>query len=113
MYYIVSLPEKNGLEILSPYIYLERSGQLDGYIEYSPRANLVCGFKDFNMAVIEAYEIYHTISKFSEDTHMELAQGLYILDQDSKALSNELTQFFKKGKSYVEQVDELRGGLVV
>ena len=65
MYYVVSLPEKNGLEFLSPYIFMNHSGKKGGYIDYSPRGYMVKGFGSFDMDEEEMSHYFKEIFKFS------------------------------------------------
>lgn len=111
MYYIVSLPEKNGLEFLSPYIFLEHSGDEHGYVEYSPREYISHGFSSYEMAFLEAYQIYETISDYDSSTHIEFAQGIYVLDFDNDALSVDLTPYFRKGLESIQDPYKLKGGI--
>lgn len=111
MYYIVSLPEKNGLEFLSPYIFLERSGDKHGYVEYSPREYLSHGFSSYEMAFIEAFEIYDTISEYDATKHIEFAQGIYVLDFENDTLSQDLTPYFRRGLEKIEDPYSLKGDI--
>lgn len=107
MYYIVSLlDEYGGLEELSPYVYLERSGEVQGYVEYSPYNTPFKPFKYYELALVEAYEIYKTVLSSQENKHIEFARGLYILDLKNNKLSDDLTTYFRSGG--IEQIKDPR-----
>lgn len=109
MYYVVSLPEKNGLEFLSPYIFMNHSGGEDGYIDYSPREYMVEGFSSFESAVLEARLIFETLVDYSPKKHIEFAKGLYVLDYNSDKLSEDLTPYIVRGLEYVNDLTHLKG----
>ena len=109
MYYVVSLPEKNGLEFLSPYIFMEHSGGESGYIDYSPREYMVKGFSSFESAVLEARLIFKTLAEHNSRGHVEFAKGLYVLDHDSDKLSEDLTPYIVRGLECISDLTNLKG----
>ena len=109
MYYVVSLPEKNGLEFLSPYIFMNHSGEKGGYIDYSPREYMVKGFDSFESAVLEAESIFETLAEHSYKGHVEFAKGLYVLDSNSDNLSEDLTPYVARGLELVSDLKNLKG----
>ena len=109
MYYVVSLPEKNGLEFLSPYIFMEHSGGESGYIDYSPREYMVKGFSSFESAVLEARLIFKTLAEHNSKRHVEFAKGLYVLDHDSDKLSEDLTPYIVRGLECISDLTNLKG----
>lgn len=109
MYYVVSLPEKNGLEFLSPYIFMEHSGGESGYIDYSPREYMVKGFSSFESAVLEARFIFKTLAEHNSTRHVEFAKGLYVLDHDSDKLSEDLTPYIVRGLECISDLTNLKG----
>lgn len=109
MYYVVSLPEKNGLEFLSPYIFLSYSGKDGGYIDYSPRQYMSKGFKSFESAVLEANLIFETIAEYNTKGHVEFAKGMYVLDSISDKLSEDLTPYIVRGLESVNDLTNLKG----
>lgn len=111
MYYVVSLPEKNGLEFLSPYIFMNHSGEKGGYIDYSPREYMVKGFSSFEPAVLEAKLIFETLAEHNSKGHVEFAKGLYILDSNSDKLSEDLTPYIVRGLEFVRDLTNLKGGI--
>lgn len=111
MYYVVSLPEKNGLEFLSPYIFMSHSGGENGYINYSPREYMVKGFTSFESAVLEAESIFETLAEHNSKGHVEFAKGLYILDPDDDKLSEDLTPYIVRGLESVSDLTNLKGGI--
>ena len=109
MYYVVSLPKKNGLEFLSPYIFLNYSGGEDGYINYSPREYMVKGFSSFESAVLEAKLILETLAEYDTKKHIEFAKGIYVLDFDNNKLSEDLTPHITRGLELVSNLTNLKG----
>lgn len=109
MYYVVSLPEKNGLDFLSPYIFMNYSGGEDGYIDYSPREYMVKGFSSFESAVLEAKLILETLAEHSTKKHIEFAKGLYVLDYNNDKLSEDLTPHITRGLELVKDLTNLKG----
>ena len=109
MYYVVSLPEKNGLEFLSPYIFMNHSGEKGGYIDYSPREYMVKGFSSFESAVLEAELIFETLAEHSSKGHVEFAKGLYVLDSNNDKLSEDLTPYITRGLEFVGGLTKLKG----
>lgn len=109
MYYVVSLPEKNGLEFLSPYIFMNYSGGEDGHINYSPREYMSKGFGSFESAVLEAKLIFEALAGYNSKKHVEFAKGLYILDPDNDKLSEDLTPYITRGLEFVNDLTNLRG----
>lgn len=109
MYYVVSLPEKNGLEFLSPYIFMSHSGGENGYINYSPREYMVKGFTSFESAVLEAESIFETLAEHNSKGHVEFAKGLYVLDFNSNKLSKDLTPYIVRGLEHLSYLTNLKG----
>lgn len=109
MYYVVSLPEKNGLDFLSPYIFMNYSGGEDGYIDYSPREYMVKGFSSFESAVLEAKLILETLAEHSAKKHIEFAKGLYVLDYNNDKISEDLTPHIVQGLELVKDLKNLKG----
>lgn len=109
MYYVVSLPEKNGLDFLSPYIFMNYSGGEDGYIDYSPREYMVKGFSSFESAVLEAKLILETLAEHDPKKHIEFAKGLYVLDYNNDKLSEDLTPHIVRGLELVKDLTNLKG----
>lgn len=109
MYYVVSLPKKNGLDFLSPYIFMNYSGGEDGYIDYSPREYMVKGFSSFESAVLEAKSILETLAEYQSKGHVEFAKGIYILDTNNDKLSEDLTPYIVRGLEFVSDLTNLRG----
>lgn len=109
MYYVVSLPEKNGLEFLSPYIFLNYSGGECGHVDYSPREYMVKGFISFESAVLEANSILEALTEHSTKKHVEFAKGLYVLDFDNNKLSEDLIPYIIRGLESVNDLTNLKG----
>lgn len=109
MYYVVSLPEKNGLEFLSPYIFMNHSGEKGGYIDYSPREYMVKGFGSFESAVLEAESIFETLAEHDTRKHVEFAKGIYVLDSDNDKLSEDLTPHIARGLELISDLTNLKG----
>ena len=109
MYYVVSLPEKNGLEFLSPYIFMNHLGKKGGYIDYSPREYMVKGFGSFESAVLEAESIFETLAEHDTRKHVEFAKGIDVLDSNSDKLSEDLTPHITRGLEYVNDLTNLKG----
>lgn len=113
LYYVVSKTKSNGLESLAPYVYLERSGESHGYIEYSPIHTGVDGFKTFEMAFYAAFEIFDTINSYYKADHVKFADGLYIIDQNTKCLSKDLSDIFLNGLESIENPYDYKGEIEI
>lgn len=109
MYYVVSLPEKNGLDFLSPYIFMNYSGGECGHVDYSPREYMVKGFSSFESAVLEAKLVLETLAEYDTKKHIEFAKGIYVLDFDNNKLSEDLTPHITRGLEYVNDLTNLKG----
>ena len=109
MYYVVSLPKKNGLEFLSPYIFMDYSGGECGYVNYSPREYMVKGFSSFESAVLEAKLILEALAEHNTKKHVEFAKGLYVLDFNNNKLSEDLTPYIVRGLDFVDDLTNLKG----
>lgn len=111
MYYVVTLPEKNGLEALSPYIYLQISGKKQGYVDFSPRKNLVRSFDSFASAVEDAEKIYSTLVNLNEGVDTKFSKGIYVLDSKNDTLSIDMTEAFSNEDDIIESEDYLKGDI--
>lgn len=109
MYYIVSLPEKNGLEVLSPHIYLQLSGMSNGYIDYSHSQYLVNGFVTFEEALTQAEKIFNVVLNLMADTKTHFTKGIYVIDGNTKDLSIDLTDYFLNIDDESIDMDILKG----